>query len=100
MKLEIFAVYDAATGAFLQPFFSPSKGAALRSLTDAVNDEKHEFSRHSSDYTLFILGSWDDNSGVFTSSVPERVVGCLELVVKKETEKSPFVPIEYGGKTS
>lgn len=82
MKLEIFSVYDQATGAFLQPFFAPSKGAALRSLTDAVNDEKHEFSRHSADYTLFILGSFDDNSGIFDTAPPERVIGCLELVTK------------------
>lgn len=82
MKLEIFAVYDSAAQAFLQPFFAPAKGSALRMLTDAVNDEKHEFSKHAADYTVFYLGSWDDNSGVFDSGPPERVVTCLELVMK------------------
>lgn len=82
MKLSVFSVYDSAVGAFLQPFFSPSVGAALRSLTDAVNDGKHQFAMHTSDYTLFCVGSWDDASGVFECGSPERVVSCLELVIK------------------
>lgn len=81
MKLSIFAVYDVKVGAYMQPFFSPSVGSALRSLTDAVNDQKHEFSRHAEDYTLFILGNWDDASGLFDTSPPESVVTCRELVV-------------------
>lgn len=85
MKLEIFSVYDSAAQAFMQPFFAVSKGSALRSLTDAVNDEKHEFSKHAGDYTLFLLGSFDDNSGEFSCAPPERVVTCLELVMKTIT---------------
>jgi hypothetical protein len=66
----------------MQPFFAPTVGSALRSLTDAVNDQKHEFSRHSMDYQLFKLGSWDDASGVFDTAPPERVVGIAELMIK------------------
>lgn len=80
MKLAIFSVYDVKVGAFMQPFFSPTTGAALRSLTDAVNDPKHEFSKHVEDYTLFRLGEWDDTSGLFESGPPDSVVTCRELV--------------------
>lgn len=82
MKSEIFSVYDAAAGAFLQPFFAPSLGSALRSLTDAVNDPKHEFSKHAGDYTLFKFGSFDDNSGLFETQPPEQVTTCLALIIK------------------
>lgn len=82
MKHEIFSVYDSAAQAFLQPFFAPSLGSALRSLTDAVNDPKHEFSRHAGDYTLFKLGSFDDNSGLVDSAPPEQITTCLALVIK------------------
>lgn len=82
MKLEIFAVYDSAVQAFMQPFFSPSKGAALRALTDAVNDPKHEYAKHSGDYSLFKLGSFDDNSGLFDTAPPEVITTCLDLVIK------------------
>jgi len=82
MKMEIFSVYDSAVQAFMQPFFSPSLGSALRSLTDAVNDPKHEFSKHAADYTLFKLGSFDDADGVFSTAPPEQITSCLSLIIK------------------
>ncbi|UDN67636.1 nonstructural protein [robinz microvirus RP_78] len=83
MILQIFSVRDVQAEAFMQPFFAPAIGAALRSLTDAVNDEKHEFSKHSSDYTLYHLGSFDDNTGmVIPEDTPKRIISCLELVMK------------------
>lgn len=80
MKLEIFSVYDVAVEAYMQPFFAPTKGAAQRSLKDAVNDPKHEFSRHASDYVLFTMGYFDDTTGVFDTAPPLRVVSAFELV--------------------
>lgn len=83
MKLSIFSVFDSAAGAFLQPFFAPAVGSAVRSLTDAVNDDKHEFSKHAADYSLFILGSFDDADGTIEHSKPEHIVNCLSLVIKQ-----------------
>lgn len=82
MKQEIFSVYDSAAQAFLQPFFSPSLGSALRSLTDAVNDPKHEFSKHAGDYTLFKLGSFSDDTGLFDTAPPEQITTCLALIIQ------------------
>lgn len=80
MKLEIFTIHDNAVNAFMQPFFAPTKGSAIRSLTDAVNDPKHEFSRHASDYVLHTLGYFDDSSGLFDTAPPIRVITALELI--------------------
>lgn len=84
MRMSVFAVYDSATGAFMQPFFAPTKGSAIRSFQDAVNDAKHEFHRHASDYTLFILGVFDDAGGSFETAPPERVASALELLIKDD----------------
>lgn len=82
MKLLVFTVYDSAVGAHLQPFFSRSMGEAIRSFQDACNDPKTQFNSHAMDYTLFLLGSFDDAGGVFDSSPPERVASALELILK------------------
>lgn len=82
MKLEIFSVYDSAVQGFMQPFFAPSRGSAIRSLTDAVNDPKHDMSRHAKDYTLFYMGSFDDSGGLFDTAPPEAVITCLDLITK------------------
>lgn len=64
MKLKIFCVYDSKIGAFNNPFFQRSTGEALRSFGDAVNKEEN-FRRHSEDYVLFELGSFDDQTAAF-----------------------------------
>lgn len=81
MQLLCFSVYDKAVHAFITPFFSRAKGEALRSFMEACQDEKHQFFRHAADYTLFFVGEFDDNSGVFSPlSDPERLVNALECI--------------------
>lgn len=33
MKLNVYSVFDAKVEAFLQPFFMPARGAAIRAFT-------------------------------------------------------------------
>lgn len=63
MIFKVFSVYDAAAEAYLQPFFTPTLGLAIRSFSDAVNQEGHQFSNHAADYTLFEIGEFDDSTG-------------------------------------
>lgn len=83
MIQSIYSVRDAKVEAFLQPFFSPTTGSAIRSLSDAVNDPKHEFFKHVNDYSLWLLGTFDDGSGVLTPETPPKaILSCVELVNK------------------
>lgn len=82
---KIFSVRDAKVDAYLQPFFAPTHGSALRSLTDAVNDPKHEFFKHAADYSLWYLGDFDDSDGVLVrheTGRPVHVMDCRELLGK------------------
>lgn len=65
MKLQIFAIKDRAIAAFMQPFFAPSIGGALRAFQDAMNDGSTPMNKHPDDYDLWHLGEWDDQSGEF-----------------------------------
>ncbi len=62
---KIFGIYDSKVGAYLQPFFMQSPGAAIRALTDLVRDPTHNFAKYSEDFTLFELGSYDDVNSKF-----------------------------------
>jgi len=62
---KIFTVYDEKAEAYLPPFFLNTNGEAIRAITDCVNDLKHQFGKHPSDYTLFSLGTYDPQSGTF-----------------------------------
>lgn len=61
--MQIYAVKDKKMEAFLQPFFSPNMGTALRSLSEVCNDENHTFSKHIDDFVLYHLGAFDDATG-------------------------------------
>jgi len=67
MKHQVFSIYDQKASAFITPFFMPENEMAIRIFSDAVNDPVHQFGKHPSDYTLFNIGEYDDNSGALTA---------------------------------
>lgn len=67
MILKLFSVYDNGVKAYMQPFFVRSKGEAMRSWGDTVNDPKTAFYKHPQDFTLFELGEYDDETGKITN---------------------------------
>lgn len=64
MILKVFSVFDSKAKVFSNPFYCVNSGVAVRSFEQAVNDPASDFSRWSSDYTLFELGEFHDDSGL------------------------------------
>lgn len=77
MLHRVFTIYDAAANAYLQPFFSPTKATAIRSVTELVLDDKHQFGKYPNDYTLFYLGDFEDTKAVFTLLPSPASLGVL-----------------------
>ncbi len=75
MLHKLYSVHDVKSEAYLQPFFLQTKGQAIRSFTDCVNDPKHQFGAHPEDYTLFELGEYDDPSAAFHLHETPHVIG-------------------------
>lgn len=84
MKLLCFSVLDKAVGAYLPPFYSRSKGEAIRSFNDAAWDDKHQFAKHAADYILYECGSFDDHTGIFACIEPARVISAQECLLSSE----------------
>ena len=86
MELQMFAVYDSAAEAFMTPFFTHNTGIAMRSFGDQVNNPETMFFRHPGDYSLFQLGSWEDQRSDFKPlSTPVRVASALELKAQSQS---------------
>lgn len=75
MIQKLFGIRDGKTQAFLQPFFSPQPGSAIRAFDDECNNEKSPFNRHPGDYVLYELADFDDNTGEIVSLVPIKALG-------------------------
>ncbi len=84
MILLAFSIFDAAAVAYLPPMFLATKGMAIRSFSDAINEEGHMFGLHAEDYTLFHIGSFDQGSGKFSAIVPDSLGNALMFVVKPD----------------
>jgi hypothetical protein len=60
------SVHDKATGVFSRPIYVAACAQAIRSFSDEVNrdHEDNPLNRHPADYSLFELGTWDDEAGI------------------------------------
>lgn len=87
---QIFTIHDAKAAAYLPPFILPNAEMAKRIFTDCVNSEDHQFAKHPEDYTLFRLGTFDDNSAQYmlTEGIHSEGNG-LEFITH---ELQPFMP--------
>ena len=68
MISKFYAVFDQATGAYMNPFPMLSDGQALRAFTDLANDKSTDIGRHPEHYMLFFLADFDSSDGKFCSS--------------------------------
>ena len=70
MKLYLYSIYDSAAKVYNRPFYQHTKGQAIRSFTDLVNDEQSELNKHPADYYLAEMGVFEDDSGSLTQPTP------------------------------
>lgn len=77
------SIYDSAVKAYLQPFFQRTRGEALRSFRAAVNEEGHNFQVHAADYTLFVIGEFDEDTGkLIPYDTPDNLGKAIEHLDK------------------
>lgn len=63
--MKVYVIYDAKVEAYLQPFFAPTAGSALRSWEDLVNDGKSQMSRWPDHFAIFEAAEFDESTGRF-----------------------------------
>lgn len=80
MKLNIYTVLDSKSGAYSPPFFMQKDGMALRTFSDLANDRKTSVGVHPEDYSLYRIGTFDDNTALVTSCKPSPLSNAVSLV--------------------
>lgn len=90
MKLKIFSIYDSKAWFFGNPFFDHREGNVIRGFSDAVNssDPSNGYSKHPEDYSLYLLGEFDTDSGEFDIHKPKNLVtaSALKQIINPEFE--------------
>jgi len=75
MLMKVVSVYDSKAEVYARPAFVATENAALRSWVDTVNDSSTPMNKHPDDYTLFVLGEYDDVKGVFLNEKTPKSLG-------------------------
>lgn len=92
MKQLVFSVYDSKANAYLRPFFTTTKGLALRSFIDAANDPRETINKYPGDYTLFELGEYDDASGTITMHKAHQNMGKANEHIRATSDSNVPTP--------
>ena len=78
-------MFDAAANAYTQPFFMHNDALALRAFEDNVNaSSENNISVHPDQFTLFCIGSFDDQNGALNPCDPRSLGNGIEY--KKENK--------------
>jgi len=83
MKTLAFSIYDSKGEAYMTPFFSQSKGTALRMFMDEVANPKSVINHHPEDYSLFHVGEFDELRGVIIPVATPLSLGVAIEFLKK-----------------
>lgn len=85
MIMTVFAIYDSGVSTWMVPIFARNKGEIMRSFIEAVNNPESKFFKHPADYTLFEIGTWDDDKCVFDLlKTPVRLGVAIEYLQKND----------------
>lgn len=85
---NVYTIFDSAAAAFLPPIFLHRDEMAIRAIRDAAKNPQHEFARNPADYTLFCIGSWDDNTGTIELLPAMRNLGTALTIRGPVTQES------------
>lgn len=96
MLLQAFTVFDSKAEAYLPPFYMSTKGQAVRAFTDSANDPNHAFHKHPEDYTLFLVGTWDDATAfIHLEKTPVPIGKAIEFKTQHEMFQDPLKLVDH-----
>lgn len=83
MRNNVYSVYDQKAKVFCQPFCSLNDETALRAFAYSANDTSTEIGRYPSDFDLYNLGFFDDQTGKFDLQDAVHLSSALQLIEVK-----------------
>lgn len=87
--MKMFRIYDSKAEAYHTPFNAPTIAAAIRIFADACNEEGSQFHKHAEDYTLFVVGGWEDDKPELTPCQVTSIANAWEMIEPIPMTNSP-----------
>lgn len=75
----VFCVFDSKARVYAAPFLAPRREVAVRDFTRAARDPQLDIYRFPEDYSLYELGTFDDETAALSLHLqPEAVVTAIQ----------------------
>ena len=74
MRINCYGVFDTKMAVYRWFRFIPTNEAAIRDFGDSVKDSKTQLHAHPEDFSIHLLGSIDDETGLVEPVVPYQVL--------------------------
>lgn len=82
----IYSLYDKKSKLYGNTFTSVNDGTAIREMQQAVTSEGSVIQKYPSDYALYKVSEWDDESGMVQNADRQQVIELDQLIAKENTD--------------
>jgi len=65
---QMYVILDNKSAIYNKPFFFINDAVAIRAAQDLLDQPDHEIAKHPEDYTMFKLGTYDDETAFITTN--------------------------------
>ncbi len=69
----MLTIRDSVAEVYARPFFARSAGEGIRSFSDLLSEPDHPIGQHPDHYTLFEIGSFDEQTGMIVAHEPRSL---------------------------
>lgn len=87
MKLFAMSILDNRADVYNTPFFSRGLGEAERNFQELCNDPKSMVNKYPDDYSLYLIGEFDDQTGKLESlKEPKHLVKAINFISRQSVQ--------------
>lgn len=81
MITNMYSIYDSKVGVYTSPMMFRNDAECIRQFETEANNPESKLNKHAEDYTVFLLGEYDDDTAQFAiRETPKSVCRIHELV--------------------
>lgn len=84
MRLNVYTIFDTAAAVYKRPFVAQADGEVLRVFKDMALNKDHEIGAHPEDYSLWRIGTFDDNKAILVAETKECLATGTEMVASAQ----------------
>lgn len=86
--VKLYALHDSKAGTFNSPFPMLTDALAIRSFQQGCLDPQTVMAQHPLDYSLFRIGTYDDETAIIQSECPpEHLITAIQAIKQVEDEQ-------------